>query len=484
VPVPATMGSPSLNSTTTSSKSKKVRKKHPHNSNSHKRSKLSDGLRDGVLLYLTCIGLGFLMNQYYLYHIDDQHDEDYDQNDQNEVENVKREYLENGFSFPWNYNLSISSYSFIEGTENWWILHNDISVCVMLSITFVLIRQKFIAWVTARSSSNNNNSDTTHVSKAKSTSALKRCQSFNMLRGSLYKETTGLSTTAADDTQAREAQENEQEEQNIFYYATTLFRLLYTFSSSMYAFFMFRDANFWPIYLWSSGLGSTQHCWNLSGSIYAGEAFGIVDRDYDSYNRYLKRYFRVQVSYQLQSLFFHCILLYQTMRSKEDTKNISESQQKKSKFFWIFIEHILGIFLLLGTFIFSSWRRLGAVAMFALDFSGVFIHFLQLFLFFPSSNNEEDQTKTKAMAKIIHRYLVIPIFMYCRLFILPFVIWYSAVFESRKWLEQMEHLFFRGWGDTIFYTFNGLLFTLIILQLFLFQRLLFVTRKISKNKMS
>lgn len=287
-------------------------------------------------------------------------------------------------------------------------------------------------------------------------------------------------------------------------YATGLFRFLYTFIISISAFFLFRHADFWPVYLGGKIGSSTANCWDLSGGI----ALTGVDQDFDQFNSTLRYYFVVQASYQIQSLFFHCFLfiLSNTWKLKKSWKDFLRS----------FSEHIIGLFLLTGSFLFSSWRRLGAVGMFALDASGLFLHLLQITLNAASINktessfngqrnnilhrneNEENFLLNMPDAKFIgrtpkiamkekikgkqirrnivwfvHRFLVVPSFMYCRLFVFPFIIWYSAAFESHEWLKQMEHAFVPGWGNVVFYFFNILLMIIMTLNLVLFQRLLF-----------
>ena len=56
---------------------------------------------------------------------------------------------------------------------------------------------------------------------------------------------------------------------------------------------------------------------------------------------------------------------------------------------------------------------------------------------------------------------------------LPFIVWYSAAFESQEWLKQMEHAFFPGWGNFVYYFFNGLVMIIVALNFVLFRRLLF-----------
>jgi len=70
-------------------------------------------------------------------------------------------------------------------------------------------------------------------------------------------------------------------------------------------------------------------------------------------------------------------------------------------------------------------------------------------------------------------YPIYFLFSYCRFFVLPFVVWYSAAFESQEWLDQIEKVFTRGWGQQISIVFNSLLCLIFALNLVLFRRLLY-----------
>ncbi|KAI2514336.1 hypothetical protein MHU86_229 [Fragilaria crotonensis] len=73
--------------------------------------------------------------------------------------------------------------------------------------------------------------------------------------------------------------------------------------------------------------------------------------------------------------------------------------------------------------------------------------------------------------KILHRGLVIPLFVYCRFYVWPFVVWRSAMFESKEWLQQMESTLFPGIYRAMMYVFTGLTVILLGLNLVLFRRL-------------
>ena len=292
--------------------------------------------------------------------------------------------------------------------------NNDLYLICILAISLAVLRFGIIYCVTSRKKS--------EMKK----DALIRCRSMQMLRSYDLSELNNSSIIR---------KEQKQQEQTFVYalrYATGLFRFLYTLITSISAFFLFRQADFWPVYLGGKVGSSTANCWDLSGGI----ALTGVDQDFDQFNSTLRYYFVVQASYQIQSLFFHCFLfiLSNTWKLKKSWKDFLRS----------FSEHIIGLFLLTGSFLFSSWRRLGAVGMFALDASGLFLHLLQIVLNVATTNNSnqryentenfmfqmpkdvkyigqtpkvtiKEQTKGKQIRRnivwFVHRFLVVPSFM-------------------------------------------------------------------------
>eukprot|EP00593_Proboscia_inermis_P009297 CAMPEP_0171304978 /NCGR_PEP_ID=MMETSP0816-20121228/14751_1 /TAXON_ID=420281 /ORGANISM="Proboscia inermis, Strain CCAP1064/1" /LENGTH=194 /DNA_ID=CAMNT_0011785443 /DNA_START=1 /DNA_END=585 /DNA_ORIENTATION=+ len=115
--------------------------------------------------------------------------------------------------------------------------------------------------------------------------------------------------------------------------------------------------------------------------------------------------------------------------------------------------------------------------MFTMDLSSAFLHLLQICLHAPKENEMGASKYMKQppayVIKMVHRYLNIPVFMYCRLFVLPFIVWYSALFESQGWLTQMDFALFQGIGNILYLFFNTLIAIVLLLNLVLFQRLLY-----------
>jgi len=256
-------------------------------------------------------------------------------------------------------------------------------------------------------------------------------------------------------------------------YATATFRLLYTTLSCLSALILFQSAEFWPrVVLGKHEQASTRHCWDLSGSF---SVLGFLDADYDNRKGQLKYFFLAQAAYQLHSLCFHIVsmllLLHiqlQQRRQQQQARPISMKTSMQS-YFRPMMEHVVVLALLVGAYLFSGLRRLGAVMIFTLEVSSVFLQLLQVCIYAPESS----WLRKPEVVGFVHRCLTIPSFLYCRFFVLPFVIWYSAAFESNEWLEQIEKVFSPGWSERIYVVFNGLLCLIFILNLVLFRRLLF-----------
>mmetsp|Transcript_34384 Transcript_34384/g.42084 ORF Transcript_34384/g.42084 Transcript_34384/m.42084 type:complete len:533 (-) Transcript_34384:127-1725(-) len=262
-------------------------------------------------------------------------------------------------------------------------------------------------------------------------------------------------------------------------YATALFRLIYTFFSSTLALYLFRHASFWPRHLFGTHPhSSTKNCWDLSGSI-----FGQFDSDFDHYNSALQSYFVVSMSYHLQSLLFHCasvLVMFFSFGLVQRRKLTSVVAICVRSYFRPLAEHLAVMVLIAVCFVFSSLRRLGAVGIFTLDFSSFFLHLLVIGVSWCGEDGDGEVLDAgngkywrRQVVVFIHRFLVIPTFLYCRFFVFPFVIFYSLVYESRTWLTQMEHAFTPGWANTFVMLFNGLSFVLLVLNLALFQKLLY-----------
>jgi len=143
----------------------------------------------------------------------------------------------------------------------------------------------------------------------------------------------------------------------------------------------------------------------------------------------------------------------------------------------IFFQHIFSLVLILATYLFSSTRRLGAIAMFSFDASSLFLHLLQLRINAPQQRKEEKKETTfghsrKLTILILHRFLVIPAFCYARFYVFPLVVFYSAMEESQDWLQQLENMLIPGTAKLIhgFFVIAFLLF--MLMNLIYFWRLL------------
>lgn len=173
-----------------------------------------------------------------------------------------------------------------------------------------------------------------------------------------------------------------------------------------------------------------------------------MDSDFDHHNAVLRRYYLVQLSYHFHSGAFHilaALLLWFVSSSKS-----GRAQSQSNAFFpsgmWTIhnlqslFQHCFAVGMMTFSYLFSSLRRLGVIAMFAFDLSSWFLHLLQMTI------NEPAQKRRLSpfWIKILHRAFVIPAFCYCRFYIFPFVIGYSALEESQSWLKQLENMLFPG----------------------------------------
>ncbi|KAL7529421.1 hypothetical protein ACHAXR_002958, partial [Thalassiosira sp. AJA248-18] len=298
-------------------------------------------------------------------------------------------------------------------------------------------------------------------------------------------------------------------------HATAMFRLMYTSMSSIAALVFFQSAEFWPHHVFGTHPhASTRHCWDLSGSF---SALGFLDDDYDAKNGALKYFFLAQAAYQLHSLCFHIVSMLLLMlygggavnnassngagswigrlvgklrgkgtnqqSQQHDSFQLQRQQQQqqaKSKqlismktsmqsYFRPMMEHVIVLALLIGAYLFSGLRRLGAVGIFTLELSSVFLQLLQVCIYAP----EKSWWRKPEVVLFVHRVLTVPTFVYCRLIVLPFILWRSALFESQEWLEQIEKVFSPGWAERLYTMFNGSLCMIFALNLVLFRRLLF-----------
>ena len=246
----------------------------------------------------------------------------------------------------------------------------------------------------------------------------------------------------------------------------------YTSISCLSALILFQSAEFWPrVVLGKHEQASTRHCWDLGGSF---SVLGFLDADYDNRKGQLKYFFLAQAAYQLHSLCFHIVSMllllhiqFQQRRQHQQSRPISMKTSMQS-YFRPMMEHVIVLALLVGAYLFSGLRRLGAVTVFTLEVSSVFLQLLQVCIYAPESS----WLRKPEVVGFVHRCLTIPSFLYCRFFVLPFFIWYSAAFESSEWLEQIEKVFSPGWSERIYVVFNSLLCLIFVLNLVLFRRLL------------
>ena len=283
-------------------------------------------------------------------------------------------------------------------------------------------------------------------------------------------------------------------------YATATFRLLYTSTSCISALVLFRSAEFWPRPVFGTHPhASTKHCWDLSGSF---SALGFLDDDYDARNAALKYFFLSQGAYQLHSLCFHIVsmlllLLYgggaggsdgaggwvgrlaRRFRGERQQDNPFQKENRQQQLISMktsmqsyarpMVEHAIVLAILTGAYLFSGLRRLGAVGIFTLELSSMSLQLLQVCIYAP----ETSWLRRPEVVLFVHRVLTIPTFVYCRLVVLPFVLWRSSLFESQEWLEQIEKVFSPGLAEKLYNSFNGALCLIFALNLVLFRRLLF-----------
>lgn len=296
--------------------------------------------------------------------------------------------------------------------------------------------------------------------------------------------------------------------------ATATFRLLYTSASCASALALFRSAEFWPRAVFGTHPNaSTRNCWDLGGSF---SALGFLDDDYDAKNVKLKYFFLAQAAYQLHSLCFHVVSMLLLLfygggaddvdvsnnngasgwtsrwigrfrggksnnRPRKGNKSLQRRQEQARSMRFIsmktsmqsyvrpMMEHVLVLALLVGAYLFSGLRRLGAVGIFTLELSSVSLQLLQVAIYAP----EDSQWRRPELVLFVHRMLTVPMFVYCRFIVMPFILWRSAMFESQEWLEQIAMVFSPGWAEKLYTMFNGSLCLIFVLNLVLFRRLLF-----------
>jgi len=249
--------------------------------------------------------------------------------------------------------------------------------------------------------------------------------------------------------------------------ATAVFRLIFCLVSCLIGFRYFWAADFWPPAV--GGTGNTKNCWDLSsvGVTLMHTDFDIVDSDFDSYNPVLRRYYLIQASYHFHSAAFHILTSILLWFVSKSSKRKESSTPKFLGFIEIgfftlynvriFFQHIFSLVLILGTYLFSSTRRLGAIAMFSFDASSLFLHLLQLGINAPRKRTGWSR---KLLILVLYRFLVVPAFCYARFYVFPFVVGYSAMEESQDWLQQLENMLMPGTAKFIhgFFVIAFLLF--------------------------
>lgn len=248
-------------------------------------------------------------------------------------------------------------------------------------------------------------------------------------------------------------------------FATAMFRCLYCSASCLMAYSLFRTANFWPVYVGGLASSSTQNCWDRSGSI----ALGSLDSDFDHNNAALRIFFLAQGAYQLHSLWFHLLSMALLLLYEEGNEKMISMKTSMKSYLRPLAEHLISLTLISLCYIFSGLRRLGAVGIFTLESSSISLQLLQVCINAP----ESFPLRRPKFVKRLHRYLVVPSFLYYRFFVFPFIVWYSAAFESQDWLEQIEKAFVPGSAFVLYAIFNLMIAFIFGLNLVFFRRLLF-----------
>lgn len=245
-------------------------------------------------------------------------------------------------------------------------------------------------------------------------------------------------------------------------YATALFRLMYCTAATGIALYYFREADFWPWFVF--GHGKTAKCWDLSGGLTVG-----MDSDFDQRNAVLKRYFLWQASYHWHSGAFHILslLILLLHPTKHAPKRLKSFRRGSKAYVRSLFQHVLAVALIAAAYIFSSLRRLGAIGLFAFDVSSWFLHLLQVCINAP----EDSRWRRNFMIAVVYWGLVIPSFVVTRFSMWP-AIWYSATFESKVWLLQLERTLWPG-SAALFRNIFHVLMVIVHTMSFIYFRRLF-----------
>jgi len=287
-------------------------------------------------------------------------------------------------------------------------------------------------------------------------------------------------------------------------FATAVFRLCYSIVASIMAWYWFHNADFWPWYVggtqdwastwsklqavadgnhqawvWLTGSSATKHCWDLSGGLTVG-----MDADFDHRNTSLRRLFLMQASYHVHSGAFHLLslamLIYRRMKVSKAKKGATMSSNQKprrpsfvfydaagtSAYFRSLFQHLLALLLIGIAYVFSSLRRLAAIGMFAFDVSSCFLHLLQICINAPPAS----ALSRPVVVQSVYRYLVLPTFVVTRFGVWP-LLWYSAVFESKEWLRQLENTSIQGTARVMRGIFHVWMAAAMALTVVYFRRL-------------
>ena len=214
--------------------------------------------------------------------------------------------------------------------------------------------------------------------------------------------------------------------------ATASFRLIYSGLAAAIAFYYFSSYEFWPMYV--GGKGHTAECWDLSGGI----SVGGVDGDFDAHNTALRLYYLHQSAYHWHSGAFH-LLSVLLLLTRPSGKRLGWFRDSTVSYKRSFLQHAVAILLLSTTYVFSSLRRLGAIGMFSFDVSSFFLHLLQVCMNAPKGT----VVRSARWINFLYRFMVLPSFFYCRFIVWP-ILWWSALTESGKWLNQLDRILFPG----------------------------------------
>lgn len=260
-----------------------------------------------------------------------------------------------------------------------------------------------------------------------------------------------------------------------FCLATAMFRGLYCSCSCIWAYVRFSSADFWPIWVGGGRPGqTTKNCWDLSGSVVS------IDSGRLHFDHHLRYFFLVQIAYQLHSLWFHVLTLslqaYFLSNTNSNGNDNSSSKRATMKLsmvtYWKpLLGHLVHSLLLWGSFVFSGLRRLGAIGIFALDFSSAMLQLLQLCIHAPSTS----WWRKPHVIRTVHSTIVIPSFIYGRIGIVGLLVGHSAALESFDWIHQLDQALGGSSGIMmIFYIFfNSLLFLATIMNILYLRRLLY-----------